>query len=175
MNIEHDLRFSKIVAEQFDDYLDAEALFYPVGSVLGKELPALCVGNWLEVNWRLTAIKSNDTRLSEAREAVRRVRALRPDLYQTKARREFRSRLDSWTQYLDERLKKIGSNYPAQVRHRFKMELLNDDVAQPNEQLERMQASDAWLRKDLTAGGFVWEAELAHATDKVKFWFLYGR
>jgi hypothetical protein len=178
MNLDQDLAFAHIVGEQIDDYLHAEVLFYPVRSVKGMQIPPLTIGAWLETMWRLNAIRNSDNAaridpvLEETQAEVRKARSSAPDLYQTKARREFRSRLDSWTMFLDDA--HTPASYASNVHMRFKLELLKEDVSQVNDQLARLRAADVRLREQLEPGAFVWEPELAAAAPKDEFWFLYG-
>src|SRR6266542_3657326 len=131
-----DLTFAKMAGVQFDEYVHTEVLYYPVGAVAGMQMPQFTIGTWLETAWRLKALASMlaaDQRAAfeEAQTKVQRVRSRVPDLYMQKARREFRSRLDTWTWYLDELLSREpagvplgGQAYATQVHMRFKLELL---------------------------------------------------
>ncbi|MCS7062060.1 MAG: hypothetical protein RMN25_12975, partial [Anaerolineae bacterium] len=146
MNISADLTFVRIAGEQFDEYLNTEVLFYPIGSVAGMAMPQLTIGSWLETVWRLRAVQGSldlaqRQVLDQAEAEVRRVRRLWSELYRNKAQREFKSRLDSWSWYLDELfspgagLSQKGAGYVEQVHMRFKLELLRQDVSQPSEQV----------------------------------------
>ena len=92
-----------------DDYAHAEVLYYPIGAMGGMQMPQLTIGAWLETLWRLKACApalsaAQQSTLDEAQSRVQRVRSRVPDLYTQKARREFKSRLDTWTWYLEELL-----------------------------------------------------------------------
>lgn len=182
MNLDLDIAFARVVTDQFDDYVHAGVLFYPVGSVNGMLMPQLCIGTWLETAWRLSALSAAPDVLDAARAEVRTVRSQAQELYIGLTRREFRSRLDSWEQFLDEgndgddqdRPLNIGTAYSAQVHNRFKMELLKDDAPQLGAQLARLHQYDVRLRVRFQSGKFVWAPELQHAAPKDSFWWLYG-
>ncbi|MCS7055032.1 MAG: hypothetical protein NZM18_02490 [Thermoflexales bacterium] len=189
MNLKLDLTFARVAAEQMDDYLHAEVLFYPVGSINGMQMPQLTIGAWLETAWRLNALRElyadqiADV-LNAAQAEVRKVRHRIPDLYQTKARREFKSRLDSWEMFLNDRHDATAqaepynaprSGYAERVHTRFRLELLKDDVAQLSDQLARLRTLDGRLRARFKPGAFLWEPELAAAAPADKFWFLYAK
>jgi hypothetical protein len=188
MNLKCDLTFARVVAEQMSDYLYAEVLFYPVGSVDGLPMPQLTIGAWLETEWRLSALRRYGSQaiepvLSAAQAEVRRIRCRLADQYQHKARREFKSRLDSWEMFLDDRREATArepynaprSGYAHRVQTRFRLELLRDDIPQPSEQLARLRTLDARLRTRFQTGAFLLESELAEAAPADKFWFLYAK
>lgn len=187
MTLEHDLTFAGVIAEQIDEYVHVEVLYFPVGSIHGMQMPQVTIGNWLETAWRLSALREQDpTRidgaLAKAREEVRRVRNRANELYINKARREFKSRLDMWEMVLreDDDVKRSAkpinesAAYPSQVRTRLKLELLQADVSQLAGQLSRLRMADGLLRTRFKPGAFVWEPELAHAAPPEKWWWLYG-
>ncbi|MCS6846297.1 MAG: hypothetical protein RMN52_01115 [Anaerolineae bacterium] len=189
MNLKQDLTFARVAAEQMDDYLHAEVLFYPIGSVDGMQMPQLTIGAWLETEWRLNALRETHPDqigdvLAAAQAEVRKVRHRIPDLYQNKARREFKSRLDSWEMFLNDRQDATAqpepynaprSGYAERVHTRFRLELLKDDVAQLSDQLSRLRMLDGRLRMRFKPGAFIWEPELAPAAPADKFWFLYAK
>jgi hypothetical protein len=189
MNLTRDLTFARVAAEQMSDYLYAEVLFYPVGNVDGLPMPQLTIGAWLETEWRLNALRPRYPEaiapvLSAAQAEIRKVRHRLAEQYQHKARREFRSRLDSWEIFLDDRREAAAhdepynaprSGYAERVRMRFCLELLKDDVSQLSAQLDRLRTLDARLRARFRPGAFLWEPELAEAAPADKFWFLYAR
>lgn len=189
MNLEHDLTFAKVISEQIDEYVHVEVLYYPVGSINGMQMPQVTIGNWLETEWRLNALREQDpARIDEAltagRSEVRRVRSRAGEMYINKARREFKSRLDTWEMVLGDedggaqarKDKPINENaaYPTQVHTRLKLELLQTDVSQQAGQLARLRMADGLLRARFKPGEFVWEPELAKAAPADKWWWLYA-
>lgn len=175
MDLKLDLTFAQVVKEQIDDYVHAEVLFYPVGAVNGMQMPQLTIGTWLETAWRLKAMQPDAPELGEAIAEVRRIQHRVPELYDTKARREFKSRLDTWGPFLDDALEsKRGAGYASQVHNRLKLELLQDDVSQKQESLVRLKTMDARLKTRFKPGDFLLDPELAAAAPKDKFWWLWG-
>jgi len=175
MDLKLDLTFARVVKEQIDDYVHAEVLFYPVGAVNGLQMPQLTIGTWLETAWRLKAVQPDAPELAEAVAAVRRIHQRVPDLYDGKARREFKSRLDAWTLYLDDALQsKSSTGYATQVHYRVKLELLKEDVSQLQEQLTRLKTLDARLKTRFKTGEFILDPELAGAAPQEQLWWLWG-
>lgn len=186
MDLTPDLTFAEVVAEQIGDYLYAEVLFYPVGAVRGVNLPPLTLGAWLETAWRLGALRDCapeqvDAVLARARAEVQRMRSRLPERYQAKARREFKSRLDTWEMFLDERSEvkpprpyNETSGYATHAHTRLKLELLKEDESQSMTQLARLRLCDARLRARFSPGAFIWEAALQHAAPPDRFWWLYA-
>jgi hypothetical protein len=189
MNLKQDLTFARLAAEQMSDYLYAEVLFYPVGSIDGVQMPQLTIGAWLETEWRLAALRDRypdeiGKVLPAAQAEVRKIRHRLSDQYQHKARREFKSRLDSWEMFLGDRQDATAqpapynaprSGYADRVCTRFRLELLKDDVSQLSDQVSRLRLLDGRLRARFRPGEFIWEPELAPAAPPDKYWFLYAR
>lgn len=187
MDIEHDLTFACVIAEQIDEYVHVEVLYFPVGSIRGMPMPQVTIGNWLETAWRLGALREQapariDEALAKAGNEVRRVRNRAGELYLNKARREFKSRLDTWELVLreDDDMKRSAkpinesATYASQVHTRLKLALLQQDVSQMAGQLSRLRMADGLLRARFKSGKFVWEPELAHAAPADEWWWLYA-
>ncbi len=183
MNWKPDITFARVAGEQMDEYVHAEVLFFPIGGIGGMQMPALTIGTWLETAWRLKAAPEQAV-LADARAAVTRIRARVPQLYEVKARREFKSRLESMSMWLEElpprkepRPLAPGqlTGYLAQAHLRLKLELLREDVSQTQDLLLRLRGWDDRLRAMFAPGPFVLEPEVeAAATPKERFWFLFG-
>ncbi len=185
MNLQLDLTLAKIVHTQFDDYLQSEVLFWPVGVVDKLQLPQLTIGTWLASEWRLALLAPAASELADARATVRKVRSRAGEPYQLKTRREFKSRVDTWTMFLDEALEKASnrdggysdgpSAYASAVQNRFKLELLKNDASQLQDQLQRLNTLDMRLKARFKTGDFVWEPELQPAAPKETYWWLWGK
>lgn len=187
MNWKSDITFARVAGEQMDEYVHAEVLFFPVGGVGGMQMPALTIGTWLETAWRLGAAAlaaPEQAILADARAAVTRIRSRVPQLYEAKARREFKSRLESMSMWLEElpprkepRPLTPGQHtgYLAQAHLRLKLELLREDVSQTQDLLARLRGWDDRLRAMFAPGPFVFEPDVeAAATPRERFWFLFG-
>ncbi len=192
-DLKPDLVFAQVAGEQFDEYVHVEVLYYPIGAVAGMQMPQLTIGIWLETLWRLKTFAAaldaaQQATVDKAFARVQRVRSRALELYRQKARREFKSRLDTWAWYLDDILGRPepraggpetvppeGQAYATQVHVRFKLELLNGDVSQMQDQAARLSASDRRLQARFTPGAFIWDAELAPHLPADTYWWLYGR
>ena len=186
MSLNLDAIFARVVGEQIDEYVHTEVLYYPIGAMSGMQMPQLTIGMWLEAQWRLKALaaqlsaaQQHDVDVAQA--AVQRVRSRASELYKQKARREFKSCLDTWTWYLDDVLAREpnaippeGQAYATQAHVRFRIELLKDDVPQVSDHLARLTSNDKRLRARFMRGAFVWDAALQPSAPEDACWFLYG-
>ena len=187
MDIPSDLFFANVAASQMDDYVHSNVLFYPIDTLAivaaaadkGITLPQLSIGAWLETAWRLTAsnlIPPQRTQFEANRAEIAAIRQKTGDAasnaYVQKARREFKSRLDTWSWYLDD--PKSGGRYAIQVHQRLKLALLLNNVPQPENEKHRLTAYDLRLRRDFKPGPFVLEPPLQAAAPTTQFWWLYG-
>lgn len=175
MTIAQDLSFLTAAQDSFDAYLQSEPLYYPLGGDM-----QLGIGPLRETLWRLNTHAVAE-RLSATQLAS--LRALQVDfaakrhrlaaLYDGKARREFKSRLDAWNWYLDD---PTGGprGYVAQTHARFRLGLMAADVEMPSNLKLRLDMSDLRLRETFVSGAFVWEPELLGAVDKHAHWYLFG-
>jgi len=187
MDIRPDVVFANVAGEQFDEYVHVEVLYYPIGAINGMQMPQLTIGVWLEAMWRLKTFASllsiaDQLVVDEAQAKVQRVRSRAGELYKQKARREFKSRLDTWSWYLDELLVREpaptppeGQAYATQAHVRFKLDLLNADVPQLQEQITRLTVNDQRLKPRFVNGPFMWEPDLAPYLPSDRYWWLYGR
>ncbi|HQV29885.1 MAG TPA: hypothetical protein PLG23_17090 [Thermoflexales bacterium] len=187
MNWKPDITFARVAGEQMDEYVHAEVLFFPVGGIGGMQMPALTIGTWLETAWRLgpaPLASPEQAILVDARAAVTRIRARVPQLYEAKARREFKSRLESMSMWLEDLPPRREPRAPAPAQHtgylaqahlRLKLELLREDVSQTQDLLQRLRGWDDRLRAMFAAGPFVFEPEVeAAAIPRERYWFLFG-
>ena len=175
MTIEQDLSFLTAGQDRFNAYLQSEPLYYPLGDDMQLGIGPLC-----ETLWRLNA-HAAATRLSPAQlVSLRTLEASITDkrhrlaaLYDGKARREFKSRLDAWNWYLDD---PTGGprGYVAQTHARFRLGLMAADVEMPSNLKLRLDMADLRLREKFVSGAFAWEPELLAAVDKGAHWYLFG-
>lgn len=171
-----DVLFAQAVRDTIADYLDSQVLFYPLNAVGGVELPQLTIGAWLETDWRARGMQfasGEQAMIDAARAAVAEARAKSRDTYISKAQREFKSRLDTWSWYLDE--PRGGKTaYASQAHTRLKLELLQSDVAQSKSEQMRLKTNDARLRTMWVDGDFIWEPPLIALAPRDTHWWLYG-
>ena len=175
-NSASDIAIAQITGKVIDDYVNSEALFYPLGAGSAAAISEFTIGAWLECAWRLATVTldaGQNTLLTAAKAAVQSARAKAQPLYEQKARREFKSRLDSFSWYLDGEQSGPGS-YTTQAHTRLKLELLKHDVIQTELELRRLDGVDNRLRSRFANGPFVFESEVASLAPKNSMWWLYG-
>ncbi|MBU6359524.1 MAG: hypothetical protein KGS46_05815 [Chloroflexi bacterium] len=183
MDIPSDIFFANVAASQMDDYVHSNVLFYPIDTLAivsaaadkGMILPQLSIGAWLETAWHLAASNLTPAQYTqfEANCAeIAQIRQKSGDAYIQKACREFKSRLDTWSWYLED--PKSGGRYAIQVHQRLKLALLLNNVPQPENEKHRLTAYDLRLRRDFKPGPFVLEPPLQAAAPTTQFWWLYG-
>ncbi|HEY3290421.1 MAG TPA: hypothetical protein VGK87_09865 [Anaerolineae bacterium] len=187
VELARDVVFARVAGEQLDEYVHVEVLYYPIGAMGGMQMPQLTIGAWLEAQWHLKTLANllsaaDQKVVDEAQAQVLRVRSRAGELYKQKARREFKSRLDTWTWYLDELLAREpapvppeGQAYATQVHVRFKLELLQADVPQMQDQVTRLKVNDQRLKTRFQRGPFMWSDELAPHLPEDSYWWLFGR
>ncbi|HZY42754.1 MAG TPA: hypothetical protein VFF59_12230 [Anaerolineae bacterium] len=181
-----ELIISRTFVDELDDYLKSDVLYWPItrATPLGDKLPQLTIGGLLESIGRAEAA-ANDltpdqaTELSAIRQQHDRLRDARPAAYTSKAAREFASRLDAWSQYLDDATRKpadVAAYYPHEVRTRAKAHLLAQGLGRdlPAATRARQSRLDARLLPMLQPGAFVWDARLQAAFPHDTCWWLYG-
>ncbi len=172
----------------FDPYLKSPVVFWPISGRLagGGEPPALTLGGLQLIRRRLAARQSQLSPAdltayaqldSQAETWLNRW----PANIAHKASREISSRLNVWASALDEASESpsaFAENYKSAVSNRVYLALLAPlagDAPDAARALAKLSALDGRLRRLITPGGFVWEADLASAFDRDEFWFLYGK
>lgn len=182
-----ELTIARCLTAELEDYLKAAILYWPVASSnrLGDKLPPLTIGNVLDALGRAEAALNDLTpdqaaALSAIRRQHDRLRAARPAAYASKAAREIGSRLDAWSQYLDEAARPpadVAAYYPHEVRTRAKAHVLAQALGRdlPQAAQQRLALSDARLRAMFEPGAFVWDDRLTAAFPQNPCWWLYGR
>ena len=176
MNNQPDLAIAAVTGKVIDDYLNSEVLFYPLGAGATTAISELTIGAWLECAWRLSAATletAQKVALAAVHATVDGARAKARPLYEQKAQREFKSRLDSLGWYLDSG-QGGASGYATQAHTRLKLHLLKLDVPQTELELRRLEGLDNRMRSRFAAGPFVFEPELARLAPKDSMWWLYG-
>jgi hypothetical protein len=177
------------MADEMEDYVESNVLFWEPNRRRpgGADLPKLTLGGLFLAMRRLETL--HDHLNPDQAEAL--VRAGREQTfqrsqwqtrYQTKLRRELRSRLDTWAWYLDD-CKQQGESaiifYPRQVETRVKIDLLLDEADKAGLEVEasraRQVALDQRLGTFFTVDEFCWIEELAAGFPPDRFWYLWGK
>jgi hypothetical protein len=98
--------------------------------------------------------------------------------WQNKTVREFRSRLRSWHDVLDELLQdRIPSNavYRSNVRSRVILQFLGGELQQRSSDFQNLADLDQWHQGYWLPGDFIWDESLMQVYPQGDFWFLYGK
>lgn len=161
-----DLHWLQSAVPQLKDYLLSSEIFWNVGSD-----PQLTLGNVLLAEAQVKALGGDRKLLTEIAAQKKEWHTA----WQSKAKREFASRLRQWTQYLAELAEhpsRYAAQYKTEVRVRTLLQLLADEASGLNSQLT---APDSQLKALTTSGDFVWGAENEGAFPEGKYWFLWVR
>lgn len=179
-----DVDFEVIVAHamlgEFEAYLKSDVVYWQTApNALGDRMPKLTIGGLLESLLRAEAGGSPEAR--SMRTKLESISSRHLNSYESHAEQEARSRLDSWSWYLDDYARKpvdVAGYYPSEVRARFKAELLIDALAAHSRgKPERSRANtlDERLRASFQTGNFVWDERLKPFCPPDRYWWLYGR
>lgn len=183
--LERDVTIAAAMAQEMDEYLDSEVLFWPMSQA---NMPALTLGGYLMRQHRLLALRylldedkqeEVDTAVMQYNDALveRIVR------FETKAHREVEARLRQWSEYLrdvEQGMATSTSNYRTAVETRAMIAALIDQLEIAPYNLEervpqRVMLMDNQLRRHWESGDFVWPEEWQPAYPQSEYWWLYGR
>lgn len=181
----YDLEYLQIGAEEIEDYLLSEELFWPVSGRPSAGRPfflKMTIGNLLLSEHQLATLLS-ERLLSSPEEhqflAIQRqfeaVQSKWQVAWRDKATREYQSRFNQWMRTLEELKGDRYQNapyYQNEVRVRVLLELLADHI--PQEGQPDLAPFDAVLRKLVKPGEFIWEPALAPGYPQDRYWYLYG-
>lgn len=179
----NDLAFLIAARADLPDYLLSDTLFWQLSAP--SDFPKLSLGYVLLTRARLAATSSQltpaqQTELAQTTQALDALFAQKPVAAEKKATQELRSRLNLWSQFLDDCVEDQQScveSYPHEVTQRVIATLLLTQFPRVGDAPEavRLTPLDARLRGRLTPGAFLWPGELQRAFPEKEFWFLYGR
>jgi hypothetical protein len=186
--IARDVTLCAAMADEMQDYVKSKTLFWEPdrGRPGGFHLPKLTFGGLLLAMRRLETLRDHlDLDQVETLERAGRELAFQKShwqsRYQTKLARDLRSRLDAWAWYLDdcrEQGESAIAHYPRQVETRVKIDLLLDEAAEVEVDVEeshqRQAALDGRLAALFSRGEFCWLEELAAGFPADRFWYLWG-
>lgn len=172
------------MAEQMDQYLDSDILFWPAPR---GGMPALTLGGYLLREYRLRKLAGllpaeQQAQTSAAMTRFNQVLADRVVRFEKKAHHELEARLRQWEEYLkdmDRGTFDRSSNYSTAVETRAIIQAILERLAMPPYETEarpkqHLALLDTRLRNIWQAGEFVWPAEWAAAYPQSDYWWLYG-
>lgn len=167
-------RYLRAALEQLKDYLLSNEIFWNLGMD-----PQLTLGNLLLAEAQvkaadgLSAAESGERKklLAEVAKHKKEWRTA----WETKAQKEYGSRLRQWSQYLgdlSESPNRHGAQYKTEARIRTLLELLSDEVAGKSAELKQF---DQKLKEFVADSDFIWGEDSKAAFPKSKYWFLYAK
>jgi hypothetical protein len=181
----YDRNFMQAAMDELEPFLLSDALYWPLG-LQAREgeapYPRLTLGSLMIARQRLVTLSASSRDRAEALKLERALDTLRTRWlvrWQSKATREFSSRLRQWQNYLDEYRREPESQavyYPYEVRWRVMLSLLaGDATGMPDAERQSLVGLDALVRAVHLPGVFLWETSLQLAFPQDEFWYLYGK
>lgn len=183
-NQSNDLAYISAAVGDLQEYLLSSHLFWPItgkkGVLLTGDTDQLTPGNVLLALFRLKAaalsqeeyqaFTKNQTLLNETIQKWR-------SNWKRKSEYEFKKRLDLWSDYLQNLFSEPQSHrgdYPFHVRNRFILDLLIDEIGEPEPAVRQLITSqDAHFYRATQKGPFVWEQAIQKAFPEETFPYLY--
>lgn len=183
--LREDLRILEAMADEMDEYLRSQVLFWPLSRT---NLPRLTIGGYLMRQHRLLELDS----LLDESERARRDRAIetfnkalveKVVRFEERAHKEVHARLRQWGEYLkelhDQNLRVVDF-YGAHVQTRAMIEALISRLRIPPYELDsrvltQLETYDRVLRNYWQKGDFIWPDEWQPAYPKSYYWWLYGQ
>lgn len=172
-SIEKDKAYLEAGIPELREYLLSKELYWPI-SARGFDLPRLTIGSLLLAQARLEA---RGERIEALVAQVDGVRSKWQVAWETKAGREVQARLGLWQNYLGDyrqNPEQQADAYPYEVRNRVRIQLLMSEYDAPPFEQATMSHLDGVLRANLTAGDFIWEADLQSGFPREVYWYLYS-
>lgn len=181
--LEHDVVILTAMAEQMDDYLKSDVLFWKIGQ---SGMPMLTLGGYLMRQYRLLALSDllSEEKQGELETAVIQFNiALTEKIvrFETKANLELEARIRQFEAYLRDLQNKRapGINYETAVEPRAMIAALIDKLRMAPYQLDqqipgRVETLDRSLRQRWVSSDFIWPEAWQLAYPQDAFWWLYG-
>lgn len=182
--LERDLDILSAMAEEMDDYLKSDILFWKMSA---GNMPMLTLGGYLMRQYRLLALANqlSPAQRQQLDETIRRFNeALVEKIvrFETKAAKELDSRIRQMEEYLRDLQNKRGSgmNYETAVEPRAMIAALMDKLHMSPYHLDertgqRVDLLDKNLRRRWAPGEFIWPEAWQPAYPQADYWWLYGR
>jgi len=181
---EYELRFMKAGIEQLESYLLSRDVFRPIGipnKASEPPYPQLTLGWLLLFQLRARAVSQTSKQQSELQRLEAEMEVVRTKwrtAWSNKAAAEFRSRLNLWTNFLEEFETDPTDNldrFPYEVTRRVQLDLLMEEIFElPKADRDALNGLDVLLNAIFIPGDFVWEPIFKPSFPKARFWYLYG-
>jgi hypothetical protein len=184
-SFEYDLRYLKAGADELENYLLSDDIFWPVDirPPAGQPgYPQLTLGGLLLARKRLIAYDKSPKEAEDVEKLITNMDAVRSNwrvAWERKAGRSFGVRLKMWRDFIEEYRQGPLDNadrYPYEVRLRTMLALLKTEGGgQASAEADLLAILDKFLDTVLITDGFVWEPELQMGFPENIYWYLYGR
>ncbi len=168
---EEDISFLNSAATELSDYINSTVFDWP----MRNSRISLTPGRVLISMVRLSSIKDLDQNTLALMITIKEILLQKNKLWHRKIEQEFPRRLKIWenliSDYSEEGFDKTLS---VQIINRVILRLL--EVESPisgGRYTRRVNAVDAIYRQLVSAGNFIWDAQLESVFPKNDFWFLY--
>jgi len=182
--LKKDLQILKAMVEELVNYLDSEAIFWPM---FKADYPEMTLGGYFMRQRRLQILTyllsaADQAELQQTIFQFGDITMDRKAMLMKKAMEELRMRLNQWESHLQEYwdseiIEKKYYATDAEVRTMIAdliFELEIDLYLVDKELLEKMDALDATLKRNWQEGDFIWPQDWIPAYGKGDYWWLYG-
>lgn len=183
--LKQDLNILEVMAAEMDDYLQGQAIFWPLPDT---SLPRLTLGGYLMRHHRLVALRhllneDEQARLDDAVRIFNEALVEKVVRFEQHAHDELHARLRQWSEYLRELSHESTAAwdyYTSAVETRVMIAALINKLELPPYKLDRriyseLEAFDRALSNRWQVNGFVWSEKWANAYPRSDYWWLYGR
>ncbi len=180
-----DLKILEAMANEMDDYLRNETMFWPLND---SSMPRLTLGGYLMRQNRLTLLRGlfdekEQDRLDRAIDTYHEALVEKVVRFEQHAHDELHARLRQWSEYLRELNQEpdtAGSYYASAVETRVMIAALLEKLDMPPYQLDErvldeLGVYDRALKNHWLPDGFLWPGEWQPAYPPSTYWWLYGR
>lgn len=181
---EYDFLYIQAALDQLESYLLSKDIYRPVGGnpPSGEApYPQLTLGTLLLAIKRANANAHTPDQKAELTKVLEQLEAIRSkwlSAWGRKASVEFRSRLNLWSEFLNEYRQHPESHhdrYAYEVSRRVMLQLLfPDTVALPSAAEQLLASLDNLLKAVMISGKFIWEDSLKTTFPENEYWYLYG-
>lgn len=183
--LKRDLAILEAMAEDMNDYLISQTLFWPLSD---SSMPRLTLGGYLMRQHRLDVLRDwldpeEQIRLDKAINKYNEALVEKIVRFEKRAHDELHARLRQWSEYLKDvgnESTSAGDYYSSAVDTRLVISHLIEKLEMPPYELDKrvlaeLSAYDVALRNYWLSGDFVWYPEWKPAYPKESHWWLYGR
>jgi hypothetical protein len=182
---DYDLGYLEAAVELLEKYLLSKEIYWKItaNSPPGEPgYPSLTLGAILLHQQRAASLNLNshqEDRRFRVDNRIGQIRVKWRTAWSSKAREEFRSRLELWRNYLEEFRQDPEGNYdryPYEVGRRVMLQLLSREAEGiPGAQEQMLSGLDRILEGVMLPGVFVWDAALENGFSLDDFPYLYYR